>query len=138
VADPIESTVLIHGNEGTGTFTPDTGGEIELDFREATINPRRDLADASGSRSNGWRRRVPGMKDVTGSVQVYFTRNETSPMLGLEPGVRGTFAFNHTATGITYSGPARLGEEFTDTIYSNDDAKVIEIPFQGDGEWNYG
>lgn len=135
-----ENTV-VHLSEGRAFWTPDsTGVEVELDVTEVKISLKRDLAEYKPSKSAGWTRRKPGFKDVSGTVNVIYKTDEKpyDATRNLAAGERGSFRFTVDEDGTdAYAGPAFIGEEISDTVFSGEDVKVLEIPFSGDGEWTY-
>jgi hypothetical protein len=129
------SAEFVHLSEGRVFWTPTGGSEVELDVREASLTIVRDRAEASGSKGSGWRRRRAGMRDINGTFQLYYKTTEKpydSTRL-IKAGADGTLRLVN-GNGDTYSGPVLLGD-ISDTVYSNEENKVLEIPFEGDGVW---
>lgn len=136
----MSSPIYVHCLEGKAYWKPDsTGTEVELDVREVKLSPKTALAAFVPSKSAPYTRRATGAIDFTGTMQVYFRRDELpfATARNLQTGQRGTFRFPVDNEGNEWTGPAFIGEEITDTVFSDGDVKVVEIPFAADGAWTY-
>ena len=129
---------IVHNIEGKVYWTPSGGSEVELDVREGKVTFMSDRAESTGSGSNGFKTRKRGLRDISGSLMVIFRKDQDpyaaarSIYTGQEGSIRGVYY----DTGSEFEGEIILGD-IEDTIYSNEDIKVLSVPFEGNGEWSY-
>jgi len=119
-----------------GNATLGTGPAVHIpDVKKWTCNPKAENQAYASSDSAGWKQRVKGILDCSGTIDCLVTDDATLMSIGIIPGAKIpilTLLLNGT---VNFVGPAIIDDVSFDINVESGEIEGATITWSGDGEW---
>ena len=121
-----------------------TGGSVVVDsttvadVAEWTHTRAIDRHAYASSSTSGYRKRITGHKDCSGSFRVYL--QDGDPDLGFDEGDEVTLVLyisTESSTTQSITGPAIIGDIEYNVPIEEGAPVYATVPYEGNGEWTY-
>ncbi len=129
---------IVHLKEGNVSITPDGGSIAALDVESCGFKPEVELADATGSKSNGFRTYVAGLKNAMVSMVVIFRIDENpfEAARNMFVGAKASLKLEEYDSGGYWTCPV-IVKSFDKPIFANEEVRKIPYECQVNGAFTY-
>jgi len=102
------------------------------DVLKWTVNPKNETQAYASSSTAGWKKRLAGCKDLSGSID---TKVQDTGLLPCKPGDKAILVLKGSA-GVSFSGPAIIDDISIETDIDTGAIIGLSINFSADGAWD--
>jgi hypothetical protein len=111
------------------------GGTPIDDVLKTSFNPKCELQAYASSDTAGWKKRLAGCKDISGTIDCLCDGTTGLPVPStIKPGATATLVIT-LKTGVTISGPAMIDDISIDDNIEGGELVKATIAWSGNGVW---
>lgn len=110
-----------------------TWNSVEIpDVLKWSLNPKGEIHAYGSSSTAGWKKRMAGTKDLSGSID---TKVQDTGTLPCKPGDTATLQLE-AESGVSFSGPAMIDDISMETDIDTGAPVGLTINFSANGTWS--